>query len=148
MRSVFGHLAAQGVDRYLKGSQTEALRDSFLDESIPLPENIQFYYWPFPYEDRIFFRDAAYLDIPTKQVSSIWLLKFFPISFMMAWEEKDTPMFTLPNLSTWRMPPPDQEVQIPIPLTGIPPRYWPEAPSDRSVILYGQEAMFSVPHLI
>lgn len=146
MRAVVGHLAAQGVGRYLKGPETTAIRDSFLDESIPLPENIRIYYWPFPHHGCVLFRDASYLDVPTSQIAVIWLMKFFPISFMVAWEKTDERMFNLPCLSEWRTISADKEVELPLRLTHIPQRYWPEAPSDRSVIVYGREAMFSVPY--
>lgn len=148
MRAVFGHLAAQGVDRYSKGTETDDLRDAFLDTSIQFPENIRFYYWPFPHHGCVIFRDAAYLDIPTGNVAVIWLMKFFPISFMVAWEKTEAPMFRLPCLSDWRASNPDQEIEIPLMLTEIPHRYWPEAPSETSLITYGQEAMFTLPHLM
>lgn len=148
MRAVFGHLAAQGVERYLKGPETEDLRDAFLNPGIPLPENIRFYYWPFPHHGCVIFRDAAYLDIPTGNVAVIWLMKFFPISFMVAWEKTEAPMFRLPCLSNWRAADTDQEFEIPLWLTEIPNRYWPEAPSETSAVMYGQEAMFTLPHLV
>lgn len=148
MRAIFGHLAAQGVERYLKGPETEELRDAFLDPSIPLPDNIRFYYWPFPHHGCVIIRDAAYLDIPTGNVAVIWLMKFFPISFMVAWEENETPMFQLPNLSDSRVSEPDQEIELPLQITDIPHRYWPEAPSETSVVTYGQEAIFTLPHVV
>lgn len=148
MRAVYGHLAAQGVERYLKGPETEALRDAFLDTSIGLPENIRFYYWPFPHKGCVIFRDAAYMDLRTKDIAVIWLMKFFPITFMIWWEKSDRPMFNLPSLSRWRDSSPSVEVDIPIKLTEIPHRYWPEAPTDTSVVMYGQEAMFAVPHVV
>lgn len=148
MRAIFGHLAAQGVERYLKGPETEYLRDAFLDPGISLPENIRFYYWPFPHHGCVIFRDAAYLDMPTGNVAVIWLMKFFPISFMVAWEKTDAPMFRLPCLSNLRAENADQEIEIPLRFTEIPHRYWPEAPSETSVVTYGQEAMFTLPHVV
>lgn len=148
MRAVFGHLAAQGVERYLKGPETEALRDAFIDPSVAIPDNIRFYYWPFPHHGCVIFRDAAYLDIPTGNVAVIWLMKFFPISFLVAWEETEAPMFRLPCLSNRRLSEPGQEIELPLQLTEIPHRYWPEAPSETSVVTYGQEAMFTLPHLV
>jgi hypothetical protein len=74
-------------------------------------------------------------------------MKFFPISFMVAWEKTEERMFDLPCLSEWREIPPDEEVELPLRLSQIPPRYWPEAHNDRSVITYGKEAMFAVPHI-
>lgn len=41
----------------------------------------------------------------------------------------------------------DIEVSGLIKVVDIPPRYWPEAPTDDSVITFGREAMFAVPHV-
>ena len=146
MRAVYGHLAAQGVERYLKGPETEALRDAFLDPNVQLPDNVRFYYWPFPYRDCIIFRDAALMDLRTGNVAVIWLLKFFPISFMVAWEKTERHMFTVSSLTRWRDRDPDGYVDIPVPLTSIPNRYWPQAPTRTSIVMYGEEAMYAVPH--
>ena len=146
MRSIFGHVAAQGVGRYLKGKETEQLVDWFKDDTQPLPEGIRFYYWPFPYHDCIVFRDAAYLHIPSGDVCVIWLLKFFPVSFLMTFEKTPQPMFNLPRLSNYHDLLP-VEVDLPLILKDIPQRYWPEAPAEDSVITFGREAMFAVPHI-
>lgn len=147
MRAVWGHLAAQGVDRYLKGPETDTFRDWFLDKSSPLPEKVRFYYWSFPHQGCVLFRDAAYLHIPSGRVAAIWLMKFFPISFLIAFEKDENPMFALPSLSEWSDRSPDEQVELPLHLTGIPNRYWPEAPTKQSMVVYGQEAMFTVPHV-
>jgi len=146
MRSIFGHVAAQGVDRYLKGKETEQLVDWFKDDTAPLPEGIRFYYWPFPHQDCIVFRDAAYLHISRSEVCVIWLMKFFPVSFLMTFEKTAEPMFNLPRLSNYHDLLP-VEVDLPLVLKDIPPRYWPEAPTDDSAITFGREAMFAVPHV-
>lgn len=146
MRSIFGHIAAQGVDRYLKGPETEPLVDWFQDDTLPLPEGVRFYYWPFPYQGCVIFRDAVYLQISTGKPVVIWLMKFFPVSFLMAFEKTPEPYFTLPTLSAYHNALP-VEVDLPLVLQNIPHRYWPEAPSDDSAITYGREAMFAVPHI-
>lgn len=146
-RAVFGHLAAQGVERYLKGPHTEVLRDAFLDSTVPFPRGVRFYYWPFPYRGCVLIRDAAFMNLPTKNVAIIWLMKFFPVSFMIAWEQTEDPMFTVPSLSQWMKIAAGDVIEIPIPLKPIPHRYWPEAPSKTSIVIYGQEAMFAVPHI-
>lgn len=145
MRSIFGHVAAQGVDRFLKGKETEQLAKWFKDDTRPLPEGIRFYYWPFPYQGCIVFRDAAYLHISRNDVCIIWLMKFFPVSFLMTFEKTPQPMFNLPRLSDYHDLLP-VEVELPLVLKGIPQRYWPEAPTEDSVITFGREAMFAVPH--
>lgn len=146
MRSIFGHIAAQGVDRYLKGPETEALADWFKDETLPLPAGVRFYYWPFPHQGCVIFRDAAYLSISRGEPVAIWLLKFFPVAFLMTFEKPGESFFTLPRLSEFDTSLP-VEVDLPLVLHTIPHRYWPEAPTDDSAITYGKEAMFSVPHV-
>jgi hypothetical protein len=147
MRAVYGHLAAQGVERYLKGPDTEALREAFQNPEVPMPATLRFYYWLFPHQGCVLFRDAAISDLQTRNTAAIWLFKFFPVSFMLAWETTERPMFSLNLLSQWSNLPPDEEVDIPMPLRSVPSRHWPEAPTDTSIVVYGEEAMFAMPHV-
>jgi len=73
-------------------------------------------------------------------------MKFFPVSFLMTFEKTAEPMFNLPRLSNYHDLLP-VEVELPLVLKNIPPRYWPEAPTDDSAITFGREAMFAVPHV-
>jgi hypothetical protein len=63
MRSVLGHIAAQGVDRYKKGPHTEEVRDYILDLSKPLPQALSMYYWAYPHKRQVLVRDASYMDL-------------------------------------------------------------------------------------
>lgn len=145
MRSVFGHIAAQGVNRYRKGPETEALRDWFMDESLPLPRGIRFYYWPFPHQGSVIFRDAGYMEFSREPVV-LWMMKFFPVAFVMSFESSPEPHFNFPRLSDYHEFLPI-DINLPLHLEGIPPRYWPEAPTDNSAIVYGKEALMTAPYL-
>jgi hypothetical protein len=59
MRSLLGHMCAQGVNRYDKGKITNPITEYFQDSSKPLPSEIKIYYWPFPYKDHVMARDCA-----------------------------------------------------------------------------------------
>ena len=52
-------------------------------------------------------------------------------------------MLNVNELSRWR----DKEIAFKtneyVQLTDLPHQYWPEAPTDHSVIMYGQEAVVS-----
>ena len=48
MRSLLGHMCAQGVNRYEKGRMTKPISDYFLNPEKQLPEEIKIYYWVFP----------------------------------------------------------------------------------------------------
>jgi len=144
MRAVLGHISAQGVDRYLKGPETESVRDYFLDDSQCLPASINVYYWVFPYNRQVLVRDCAYLDLLVGKPVAIRFMKFFPMAFMVTWQEPEDYKFDLPNMGAWRSIAIDDEVEMPIPLKKVVHPYWPDAPSETSVVTYGQEAIVAL----
>lgn len=141
-RAVIGHMAAQGVDRYLKGALTEQVRDYMLDDALPLPGGMNIFYWAYPYRSHVMYRDAAFADLRTQAVFAMWVLKFFPIAFMVTWDEHSA---TLPvsvgTLASWRNAEYGHMAELPIRLFGTPSEHWPEAPSDTHLVAFGQEAM-------
>lgn len=141
VRSLLGHMSAQGVDRYLKGPLTEAVRDYFLDDSLPLPDGIQVFYWAYPHRLHVMFRDAAYVHLPNGQPFSLWLLKFFPIAFLVAWDEPIGLRYPIQSMEPWRSAPINHTTDLPLDLANIPPLFWPEAPTNESMLMYGQEAI-------
>jgi hypothetical protein len=145
LRSLLGHISAQGVDRYMKGPQTETIRDYFLDSSLPFPSGLNAYYWAYPHRPQVMFRDAAYCDIPSGVSYMIWLLKFFPVAFLITWGEPTGLKYPMHSFEPWRSVSFNHEFELPLSLRSIPPIYWPEAPSNESVLMYGQEAIFVAP---
>jgi hypothetical protein len=141
LRSVLGHLCAQGVDRYLKGQITEPLRDYVLDETRPLPEELRVYYLLYPYKRQVLIRDAALLNLPTKDVFAFWLMKFFPLAFFITIGEPACPVFRLANFDNYRGLPATATDYIYLSTRGLVPSEWPETPSEETVLLYGQEAV-------
>lgn len=142
LRSLLGHMSAQGVSRYLKGPLTETIRDYFLDTSKPLPDGLRAFYWAYPYRPHVMFRDAAYLDIRSGSPFTMWMLKFFPIAFLLAWDEPKGLAYPIESFEPWRSVPYSTVVDMPITLRPIPPMYWPEAPTEKSMLIFGQEAMY------
>jgi len=145
MRAVLGHLSAQGVDRYLKGPNTEAFRDYFLDETLPFPDGLRIYYWVYPFQPQVLVRDCAYLDTANGQPVALWLMKFFPLAFLVTWQDQLPNRFDLCNFDPWRHSGIDDRADLPIRLRPIVHPNWPEAPTDNAVLLYGQEAMVASP---
>ncbi|MBB6557469.1 hypothetical protein HNP48_000133 [Acidovorax soli] len=141
VRSLLGHMSAQGVDRYLKGPLTEPLRDYFLDETKPLPADIKVFYWAYPHRVHVMFRDAAYAHLPSGKNCMIWLLKFFPLAFLLAWDEPVGLNHTIHSFEPWRDVAIDHVADLPLNLYGVPPLFWPEAPTRESILMYGQEAI-------
>lgn len=143
LRSLIGHISAQGVSRYLKGPLTEPLRDYFLDNSKPLPVGLSVSYWAYPHRPHVMARDAAYLDIPSGHSVVIWLLKFFPIAFLVVWGESKGMHYPVHSLDPWRDSPFETLVDLPVTIRPLPPQFWPEAPTNQSVLVYGQEAIYA-----
>lgn len=143
MRSLVGHLAAQGVNRYKKGPDTEPIKNYFLDDSLSLPENMRIYYWLYPYKNHVMARDCAYLDLMVGDPCIIWFMKFFPIAFMITFDQPAKLSFSLNELSRWRKEEIDFKTIELVQLTGLPHQFWPEAPTEHSVITYGREAVVS-----
>jgi len=141
LRSLLGHISAQGVDRYQKGPLTEPIRDYILDESKPFPEGLCAYYWAYPHRYHVMVRDAAFLDIPSGNPFSIWLLKFFPVAFLVTWGRPTYLEYMPQPFEPWRNSPFAHEVEMPIALRPAIPAFWPDAPTDRSILAYGLEAV-------
>jgi hypothetical protein len=141
LRSVLGHMAAQGVARYKKGPLTESVRDYFLDTTHPLPAGLKVFYWAHPHRSHVMVRDAAYFDFRHQKPFAFWLLKFFPIAFLVAWDDPGNLPFPVQALHEWGDLPYEAEVSLPLALEPLPPELWPEAPTDTGMIAYGPEAM-------
>jgi len=144
-RSVLGHIAAQGVNRYLKGPLTEAIRDYIHDGNLPLPETLTLYYWLYPHRQQVLIRDAAFTHIGGRGSFCFWLMKFFPLAFFVTWNEPMPSAFQLRSFSDYRAAPATVTEEVYLPIRPLLPSQWPEAPDDRSFILYGQEAVIAVP---
>ena len=141
LRSLLGHIAAQGVNRYLKGPLTEPMRDYILDETKPFPAGLCAYYWAYPHRSHVMVRDAAFLDIPSGNPFAIWLLKFFPVAFLITWGEPSYLEYSPHPFEPWRSSLFGHQENMPLTIRPALPAFWPDAPTDRSVLLYGQEAI-------
>lgn len=143
-RSIFGHLAAQGVDRYLKGPHTEDWAKWFLDETLPMPEQIEFYCWLYPYKRQSLRRDAAILNFRISKPCYYWLMKFYPIAFCI-WHEPEIQFpIQAANISRFSELGPDDEAIITLPAYPVPHELALEAPNDDEAIVMGQEAVWAV----
>jgi hypothetical protein len=145
MRSVMGHLAAMGIGRYRKGAITETFRDYMLDVSLPLPAEIRFYYWLYPYRPQVIIRDAVKCNIRNHVQSLFWLMKFFPLAFLVSFNEPDVRSWQPLNLDVYRNVPHDSWWPVAVRLRPVVHPYWPESPSDDDFILYGEQAVVINP---
>lgn len=144
-RALFGHLCAVGINRYIETEQSVRMRDWFFNESCPFPDFIEIKYWIYPYQNQILIRDAGLRNLRVKDIAVFWLMKFYPLGFLVIWnspEGYDYPQ--LGSFDKFKNLINDQEVEIPIKLNVIPHERWPETPTDDSFILMGDGAVCAV----
>ncbi|MGF6664822.1 hypothetical protein QF000_006490 [Paraburkholderia atlantica] len=144
MRSVLGHLSAQGVDRYVKGPSTENIAWYLTDRSVTLPTSVRIHWWPYPFRHQVLARDCAFLDVPSGHVTPLWIMKFFPLAFVVALN--CPPALRLPGieLSAYRDCLDGERQLLEIDCRSIVHQHWPEAPTDESILAFGQEAAFAL----
>ncbi|WP_284449476.1 hypothetical protein [Pseudoxanthomonas mexicana] len=140
MRSIWGHLAAVGVDRYLKGPRTEEWRDFFLDERLPVPADVNFYYWIYPYRRQALVRDAGSLDIGNGGKAMYWLMKFYPLAFAV-WMPQNDWRLDYRDLVTYRTSSPDEVVNVMVDLAPVPHELTLEAPTTTQAIMFGRDSI-------
>lgn len=148
VRAILGHMAAQGVDRYEKGPLTAEFRSYLLDETLPIPGGIGVYYWAHPHRRHVMVRDAGLIDFKSGISYAFWLLKFFPVAFLVTWGEAATFPYPVSSFQPWREVPFEFEAEIPLVLRPRPPMKWPESPTDDTGLLYGREAMHVTAHRV
>jgi hypothetical protein len=142
MRAVVGHLSAVGVDRYLKGPNTEPIAAYMANRALPLPDPLQIFWWPFPFQGQVMMRDAVYSHGGSEEPIFFWLLKFYPLAFLVTFDRTEaSPKFQLPELSELRHLAQGTLTELSIGLSAIVHPFWPEAPSRDHFIAVGRDAM-------
>ena len=88
-------------------------------------------------------RDAAIMTLFNQgKGSMMWLLKSFPLAFAALWERDFR--FEVPaprDFDAYASAGIDDFVDLPIDLFNVPPEEWPEAPTNNTMIMVGQEAI-------
>lgn len=141
-RSVFGHIAAQGVDRYQKGPRTEEWARFFQDETLPMPEGMHLYYWIYPYRRQVLMRDAVIGQLGLPGAALMWMMKFYPLAFLI-WQSNTGLALKHRDLSVYRSAKPDDEIDVMLDLRPVPHELLLEAPRTDQLIMYGQEAVIA-----
>jgi hypothetical protein len=145
VRSVLGHLAAQGVDRYEKGSITVPLRDYLLDPAVSMPAGLRVHYWVYPHPGRVLLRDGVICNFGENKPSMLWLMKAYPLAFAVVWDRNFNfdVTFVPRDFDRYSDLGVDDEVDLPMDLRSVPSAVWPEAPTENTALLMGKEAIFA-----
>jgi hypothetical protein len=140
MRAVVGHMAAQGLDRYDKGNLTDPIREYILDDSKPLPAELSFHYWLYPFQPQVHVMDAVRMRLSDEAMLQFWLLKFFPLAFMVLLAPTEGELVNAHSLNAFRNDACNDTHVIDLRLRPIVAARWPEAPDDDGFVLYGAGA--------
>lgn len=146
-RSVLGHLFALGIERRERTRLLIEAVEFFNDTNRPLPEEIEIYYWVYPYRRQVAVRDGALLsDFLRSPPIVFWCLKYFPLGFIITWGNKELNRIALPRLRNYMLNAGMHPANIPLYLKSIPHQNWPEEPEENGAVLYGDGAIGAIPN--
>jgi hypothetical protein len=142
IRAILGHLVAakSELDDVVFDQQ---VRDFIFDETASLPEEINVFYWIYPYPIQVVIRDIA-LNSKRGDFSNFMfchLLKYFPVAYLVSTAKEYE---RLASLTRHRASKLADVVELPIELRNAPNQDWPEAPDRGSILLGGQAMQSSV----
>ncbi|KPL25180.1 MAG: hypothetical protein AMJ75_01820 [Phycisphaerae bacterium SM1_79] len=143
IKAVLGHLVAAKAN--VEDTRFDRLaREYVLDPSAELPDDINIFYWVYPYTGSITIRDFA-MFVPRgifAKPAMFQTMKYFPIAYLICSEGSYA---GLNSLSMYRDCGLDDEVEIPIALDRVEYAHWPEAPEGTTnVFAGGQSAMDAI----
>lgn len=151
-RAVIGHiLAADAVDETKSGLTSfdfrDALRHYFLNESAPLPQEVDIFFWIYPSRRQVIIKDAhiAYMGSFDNKPLCCHILKFLPLGFWVLWEKPAAFQTTLPNLVPDKSMGIDDIYQIKVDFRNIPSLDFPEMPIDNQITLLSSKSIVGNP---
>ena len=144
MKGIVGHLLA--AKRDLDDAHFDSIgRGYVLGEDEPLPDELNIFYWTYPYDVVQIRRDfAMFWPRGTfREVGGFHTLKYFPIAFLVS----DKPQYAGLNcLSRYRDARVDDLVEIPIELYWEHEKDWPDAPCDEenNIVVVGNSGLMGL----
>lgn len=146
-RSVLGHLFAIGIERREKTPMLAAAAQFFEDVNLPIPDGMEIYYWVYPYKRQLAVRDGALLtDFFKSPPIVFWCLKYFPLGFMITWDEDVVGRINLPRLRDFMINGGNHPAKVPLIFKPVVEEAWPEAPTENGATFYGSGAFGALPH--
>ncbi|MBY8033807.1 hypothetical protein KW465_01980 [Vibrio fluvialis] len=143
-RSVIGHIiAANSISTLLEPTAHSGiysdLVEYFKDGDVPLPDNVEIYYWFYPSRDikvlKSFGRSFKWGVNPV--VGDV--LKFFPLAFWVVWNVPEEINISLPKLLPNKKVGGDELTQITVDFVSHPQLDFPEIPDDNGASLYASQ---------
>jgi len=137
IKAVLAHLtvAKLNVD---KVTFDETVRRIIFDESAEIPDDINIFYWIYPYDTTIIMRDFSVASIlgDYSSFSFCHLLKYFPIAFIVSDKKEFRGLNSLTKFKTFDL---DEEIELPIDLKQVKEYDWPEKVDDSNIVFMSAE---------
>jgi len=146
IRGLLGHLVAAKAE-YDDVVLDELVRDTIFDSNKVIPEQINIFYWLYPYAEQVVLRDVAMPAVRGNfsDIMFCHLLKYFPVAYLVSTANRYE---GLRSLNMYRAIAPDEEVEVEIGVRDIQDQHWPERPDKGSFLVGGQSidsSVFSTP---
>ncbi|WP_178861265.1 hypothetical protein [Thiomicrorhabdus cannonii] len=143
-RSVVGHvLAAIAVDEAQSGlvdaPMSSAMREYFLDETLPLPDSLEIYYWLYPSNNQVVMKNVAKGILGTGKSIFGHVIKFLPLGFWLVWDKPEDFKIGFRSLLQNKSIGIDSEVHALVDLHGVPSLNYPEMPQDHEMTLFSDK---------
>lgn len=136
-RSIVGHvLAAVAIEEtsgLISNPLSDAMRRYFLDDSSPLPKELDIYYWLYPSKKQVvikYFSKAIWGHKPTVTGH---VIKFLPFGFWLVWNKPESFRFNVSKLVKDKGMAIDDTDQIIMDLYNRPSTLFPEVPEDMEI---------------
>ncbi|OYQ62310.1 hypothetical protein B9G53_22840 [Pseudanabaena sp. SR411] len=150
MRSVLGHIlsARTGANESIIDS---IIRSSIKNSLLPIDDDIHIFYWVYPYQETVIFRDFSMSAIRGKldechRTSFFSLIKFYPLAFLVAY---DLPVYSdLLSLHEFNHIKPEDKMLIKVDLK-LHKQNFPEVLDGFDFIVFGRSAndsVYSIPN--
>jgi hypothetical protein len=144
VRAIVGHLLAGSLsddklNTPIKAPMPDGLRTYFLNESAPIPEELEIYYWLYLSNEQKILKTLAVAIPGNKQIIVGEFLKFFPLSYWLVWDKPASIEINLYRLTRRKSIALDDTDDIEIDFQNNPHPNWPENPDDNMLILYRED---------
>ncbi len=152
-RAIIGHLLAANSIEHLHeppvaSDLDEPLREYFLNQELPFPEQFDLYYWPYPYRDQVVAKYLSKLDTSSRALLTFHVMKFPPLGFMLAYKKEEYSNLNLPLIIEEKRASFNNSKFLNVDLSIIPERHFPERPNGNEVILMNENQAFKAQQKI
>jgi len=143
IKSVIGHILA--AKKELDAAKFDTTyREFVLDEKSPIPDNLNLFYWIYPYENTIIMRDFVMpikRDGDLKNTAFFQLLKFFPLAFLLTEVENYQGLSSLTTNKSITM---ESKIDIPFNFNIQHDQFWPATVGKNDILVMSKETLNSV----